>query len=368
MNRRAFLAATTAWLLTPQSQSQLKDLEAQIPSLLKSTNVPGLSLAVFKNNRILWLQGFGVTDRASGAGVDSNTLFEAASMSKPVFAYLVLKLCEQGTLSLDTPLTTYTSRQIIEGDPRINRITARHILSHSSGLVPDWRSPDQPLRIAFNPGERWSYSGEGYFYLQSVVTDLIGHTDPKQCDRFEAGVKVCATDFGETMESRVIKPLGMTSSSYVLNPHFAKRRARPHDVNGNPLPYRPSRAIDLARYGAAGGLITTPADYAKFLMQIIDPMPQDDHHLSAASLREMTTPQIEVSKADDYTIAWGLGWRIASTPKRVYFGHDGANPGFQCIAEACAADRTGFVLMTNSDNGKKLLEKLAPEISRRLHS
>jgi len=367
MNRRAFLTVTTAWLLTTQSQSQLKDLETQIPALLKSTNVPGLSLAVFRNNRILWLQGFGVTDRASGAPVDSNTLFEAASMSKPVFAYLVLKLCEQGTLSLDTPLTTYTTRRFLEGDPRINRITARHILSHSSGLVPDWRSPDDPLRIAFNPGERWSYSGEGYYYLQSVVTDLIGRTDPKHCDQFEAGVKVCATDFGETMESRVIKPLGMTSSGYQWNPHFAKRRARPHDANGNPLPYRTSRSIDLARYGAAGGLMTTPADYAKFLMQIIDPRPQDGHHLSAASLREMTTPQIEVSKADDYTIAWGLGWRIARTPKQIYFGHDGANPGFQCIAEACVADRSGFVLMTNSDNGMKLLEKLAPEISKRLH-
>ncbi len=368
MNRRAFLTATTAWLLTTQSQSQLKDLEAQIPSLLKSTNVPGLSLAVFKNGQIIWLEGFGVTDRASGAPVNSNTLFEAASMSKPVFAYLVLKLCEQGTLSLDTPLTTYTSRRLLEGDPRINRITARHILSHSSGLVPDWRSPDDPLRIASNPGERWFYSGEGYYYLQSVVTDLIGHTDLKQCGQFEAGVKVCATDFGESIESRVIKPLGMTSSSYVLNPQLAKRRARPHDANGNPLPYRTSRATDLARYGAAGGLLTTPADYAKFLMQIIDPKPQDDHHLSAASLREMTTPQIEVSKAVDYTIAWGLGWRIARTPKRVYFGHDGANPGFQCIAETCAADRSGFVLMTNSDNGMKVLEKLAPEISKRLHS
>src|SRR5215469_10150377 len=161
---------------------------------MRTTNVPGLSLAVFRKGRIVWLRGFGVRDRASGVPVDTGTLFEAASMSKPLFAYVVLKLCEKGTLDLDTPLTHYTQRRLLE-DLRLNLITARQILSHTSGLVPDWRSADQPLKIAFTPGEKWSYSGEGYYYRQSIVTELTGSTDPNQCDRFEAGFKVCATDF-----------------------------------------------------------------------------------------------------------------------------------------------------------------------------
>lgn len=380
MNRRAFLSGVAAgvvrgWNLNIDADATVNsawaphssDLEAQIPNLMRATNVPGLSLAVFRNGRIVWLRGFGVRDRASGVPVDTGTLFEAASMSKPVFAYVVLKLCEKGTLDLNTPLTHYTQRRPVD-DPRLKLITARHILSHSSGLVPDWRSRDQPLKIAFTPGKKWSYSGEGYYYLQSIVTELTGRTDPTQCDTFEAGLRVCATNFGEYMESSLVVPFGMRSSGYVPKESFARRRARPHDIKGNPLPYRPNRAIDRARYGAAGGLITTPGDYAKFLMEIIDPKPQDDFHMSASSLQKMMTGQVEVVRTGDDIVSWGLGWRIARTPRAVYFGHGGENPGFQCISEACVADRSGFVLMTNGDNGPKLLEKLAPEISMRLHS
>jgi CubicO group peptidase (beta-lactamase class C family) len=158
------------------------------PALMRATSVPGLSLAVFKRARIVWQDSFGVRDRRSGVPVDSNTLFEAASMSKPVFAHVVLKLCERGILGLDTPLTRYSRHRLLEGDSRLDIITAPHILSHTSGLVPDWRSSEQPLRIAFTPGEKWSYSGEGYYHLQSVITDLTGHTNPQQCDQYEAGL------------------------------------------------------------------------------------------------------------------------------------------------------------------------------------
>lgn len=346
---------------------QNSDLETQIADLMRETNVPGLSVAVFKRERIVWGQAFGVRDRNSGVPVDTGTLFEAASMSKPVFAYVVLKLCETGILDLDTPLTRYTRHRFLEGDSRLDLITARHVLSHTSGLVPNWRSAEQPLKIAFTPGEKWSYSGEGYYYLQSVVTELTGHTDPNQCDNYEASLRVCATDFGQYMESRLV-PLGLKVSGYVERDQFEKHRSRPHDVNGKPLPYRKGRAVDLARYGAAGGLMTTPVDYAKFLMAIVDPKPQDEFHLSRSSLKQMTAPQITVAQVGDDLISWGLGWRIARTRTGVYWGHGGENPGFQCLSEACAEDRSGFVIMTNGDNGAKLLAKLAPEISRRLHS
>ena len=170
------------------------------------------------------------------------------------------------------------------------------------------------------------------------------------------------------MESMLVVPFGMRSSGYVHKPWFDTRRARPHDVKGNPLPYRTGRAIDTARYGAAGGLLTTPGDYAKFMMEVIDPKPQDDHHLSAHSLKEMMTAQVEVTRLGDDIVSWGLGWRIARTPHAVFFGHGGENPGFQCISEACLADRSGFVAMTNGENGGKLLQTLAPELSMRLHS
>ena len=349
-------------------QPHTSELEARIRGLMLAIDVPGLSIAVFKTGKIVWQRGFGVLDSESGIPVDTDTLFEAASMSKPVFAYVVLKLSEKAVLDVNTPLTSYTRRRFVEGDPRLDLITARHILSHTSGLVPDWRSSKEPLRIAFSPGEKWSYSGEGYYYLQSVVTELTGRTYPTQCDNYEADFRVCATDFGEYMESRLVVPFGMRSSGYVWRDQFAQRRARPHDGAGRPLPYRTGRPVDLARYGAAAGLLTTPSDYAQFLINIVNPPPRDEFHLNTASLSQMTTAAIQVAREDSNTISWGLGWRIVTTRCREYFGHGGENPGFQCIAEACAADRSGFVVMTNSDSGAKLLEKLAPDISTRLHS
>src|SRR5690242_19412825 len=123
MNRRAFLSGVatgvlSGWHLNVDADAAVisawaphsRDLKAQISDLMRATDVPGLSLAVFRRGRIVWLRGFGVRDRASGVPVDTGTLFEAASMSKPVFAYVVLKLCEKGTLDLDIPLTHYTQR------------------------------------------------------------------------------------------------------------------------------------------------------------------------------------------------------------------------------------------------------------------
>jgi CubicO group peptidase (beta-lactamase class C family) len=384
MQRRAFFRAGAGWLATaavspspfkPHSDSvknswepHSKELEGKISAAMHATSVPGVSLAIFQRGRIVWQRAFGFKDRESGIPVDTTTLFEAASMSKPVFAYVVLKLCEKGILGLDAPLTHYARHRLFHGEARLDLITARHVLSHTSGLVPDWRSSDQPLRIAFRPGEKWSYSGEGYYYLQSVITDLTGHTDPNQCDTYEAGLRVCATDFGEYMESRLIVPFGMKSSGYVWNDQFAMRRARPHDLSGNPLPYRSARKSDIARYGAAGGLMTTPTDYAKFMIGIVNPKAADNFHLTASSLKEMTTPQVKVTEAgQDAEIWWGLGWRIARTRNGTYFGHDGENPGFQCISEACGADRSGFVIMTNGGNGAKLLAEIAPEVSKRVH-
>jgi len=335
---------------------------------MEATHVPGVSVAVFRNARLAWRQGFGVMNRESGNAVNTETLFEAASMSKPVFAYIVLKLCEEGILDLDTPLTHYTRQRLIDHDSRLDLITARHILSHTSGLVPDWRSSEEPLKIASTPGQKWAYSGEGYYYLQSVVTELTGHAEPSRCGSYEAGLRVCATDFGQFMDTRLVVPFGMKSSGYSWRKEFETNRARPHDVEGTPLPYRSQSAIDLARYGAAGGLLTTPGDYAKFLMAIVSAAPHDHFHLQPAPLARMTAPQIDVAKTDKYTVSWGLGWRIVTTPDRQYFGHGGENPGFQCVSEACAANRSGFVAMTNGENGAKLLEVLAPDISTRLHS
>ena len=126
-------------------------------------------------------------DRSTGVPVDDDTIFSAQSMSKPVFAYRVMKLCEQGMLDLDAPLTKYTTDIFVKNDSRLKEVTARRVLSHTSGL-PNWRSKENPLRISFPPGTKWLYSGEGYHYLQSVLTRVAGHTDESQCGETRDGL------------------------------------------------------------------------------------------------------------------------------------------------------------------------------------
>jgi CubicO group peptidase (beta-lactamase class C family) len=131
----------------------IANLEKQIPGLMKEALVPGLSIAIIKDAKLLWRRGFGVKDSASKEPVDNDTVFEAGSTSKPVFAYVVMKLCEKGVMNLDTPLTKYTSERFLDGDPRLDLITARHVLSHTTGFQ-NWRSKKEPLKIHFQPGEK----------------------------------------------------------------------------------------------------------------------------------------------------------------------------------------------------------------------
>lgn len=328
--------------------------------------VPGLSMGIVKDAQLRWRRGFGVKDAASKKPVDDDTVFEAASMSKPVFAYAVMKLCERGVMDLDTPLTQYTSERFLGGDPRLDLITPRHVLSHTSGFQ-DWRSEKEPLKIHFTPGEKWLYSGEGYSYLQTVVTRLTGHVNQKACAPYEAGVEFCATDIEAYMKANIFAPFGMTSSGYGWNATFEKHLARAHDPKGKPLGPKKPTATDAARYASSGALLTTPTDYAKFLIEVIDPKPPDAFRLRKASLQQMLRPQVTVTKTNEYSISWGLGWRIAHTDNGDLISHGGDNTGFHCLAEASVDRKSGYIIMTNGENGWQLLEKLAPDVSRRLY-
>jgi CubicO group peptidase (beta-lactamase class C family) len=318
------------------------DLEQRLPTLLaQATSVPAVSMALVVDGKLYWHKAFGVKDFESKAPVDNDTIFEAASTSKPVFAYDVMKLCDKGVLDLDTPLTKYTSTRLISGDPRLELITTRRVLSHTSGL-PNWRSRKEPLAIQFTPGERWSYSGEGYSYLQSVVTHLKGKENPSDCKTFD-GATVCESNFDAYMKASLLVPFGMTSSGYL----YREGMARPHDETGKMITDRKATAILAARYGSAGGLHTTPAEYAKFLIEVIDPKPRDAYRLGAGTWMEMIRPQIKISQ----TLSWGLGWGIQHTQAGDIIFHSGDNPGYKALVAASIPRKTGFIIMTNGDRG-----------------
>jgi CubicO group peptidase (beta-lactamase class C family) len=318
-------------------------LERDVPELMKKDGVPGLSIAVIRGGKTTWVHGFGTKETKTDKPVTGETVFEAASLSKPVFAYGVLKLVELGKLGLDVPLTTYLQKPYIPGDDRLVKITARIVLSHRTGF-PNWRGDDGLLPIYFTPGERFSYSGEGYIYLQRVVEQITGKA------------------LNEYMTEAVFTPLGMTSSSYVWRPDFDALTATGHDSDGKPTElWKPREA------GAASTLNTTAKDYALFVEAVLN-----GKGLKPATLRDMETPQIALDpecricikrepKQLSKNLFWGLGWGIQRTDGSDVLWHWGDNGSFKCFVMADPKTRSGVVMFANSENGLEIAKPVIDE-------
>lgn len=323
-------------------ESRIAEWKQGIPRWLRDAHLPGASIAIIDAGKLLWEGQFGLKDAGTGEPVRRDTVFAACSNTKPVFAYAVVKLCEKGVMDLDTPLTTYTSRRIVEGDPRLDLITARHVLTHTTGF-PNWREWGKPLQIQFTPGTKRQYSGEGFSYLQSVVQE------------------VTRQPFAEFMRVNVLDPFGMASSRIVWDDHaYARRLARRHDKDGTPIIAPPETetaaeaAEGLATYGAAAMLHTTAGDYARFLIEIVDPKPADAFRLNERSRRDYLRPQF---KNTEITSS-GLGWLIGQHGALTFFTHAGSAPGWQCESFASAGRKAGFVILTNGDNFLPFREQL----------
>jgi CubicO group peptidase (beta-lactamase class C family) len=314
--------------------------EAGIPQWLRETKMPAVSIAIIRDGRLAWQRAFGIKDTGTNEPVDVNTAFAACSDTKPLFAYGVLKLCEKGVLDLDTPLTKYTTRRIT-ADPRIERITTRHVLNHTTGF-PNWRQ-GKDLPIEFDPGSRNQYSGEGFSYLQSVVEEITHKS------------------FVDFMHDDVLKPLGMTASrvTYEEGTDYARQVARRHDQNGKRIPDNPvtpqKRAEGIARYGAAAMLMTTPTDYATFLLEFLDPKPADAFRLNDASRAEMLRPQVKKTDTTWEGLAWHLE-QIDGIP--LLFSHAGQDAGYYCLCAASTERRSGLMIMLNGDSYVPMLMKM----------
>ena len=340
------------------------DFEPFINKLLKDTKTPGLSLAIIKNGEVTFNKGFGVKNTSTNDPVDTNTTFEAASVSKTVFAYAVMQLCQKKEMDLDTPLSQYYPELFANSDPRFQIITARHVLSHTTGL-PNWRQPEEPFAFNFDPGKDYRYSGEGYYLLQTVLTHLKGKTYPDQCGNYEMDVKVCATDIADYMNENILTPMQMTSSHYIWSEQRAKNSSSAYGDDGRLIDRGHQGAMAMARYASAGGLLTNAKDYSKFLISLFEGPPtrgapagedNDPFRLNAASISTMLTPQIKLKPEQQFDgcTAWALGWGIQERPEGNLIIHSGGNPGFRSLVMGCIEKRSGFAAFTNSDNGGKV--------------
>lgn len=353
------------WPLVPNQSAKapgydigqiIDELTKLIPELMHELVVPGLSIALVSDGKPAWQRGFGLKNGETREPVEPGTVFEAASVSKTVFAYFVLKLCEDQVIGLDTPLSKYVPMSFLGNDPQLDLITPRHVLSHTTGF-PNIRSSDRPLKTYFRPGSQFDYSGEGYWCLQSVIARVKGKEDTSVCAQYEADLKVCATDFDAALNERVLAPFGMKSSGYLWRNEFAGQAASPHDVAGKPhLKKRPT-ATDIARYGAMGELHTTCVDYAKFLIEVLDPKPADQFRLTGGMHREMLRPQVNLKEGEkiDGADSWALGWAIQKRKTGDVILHSGGQDGFRSLTMGSVARKSGFVMFTNSDNGGKVI-------------
>jgi CubicO group peptidase (beta-lactamase class C family) len=331
------------------------ELEAFIEQIMEKADVAGLSCAILNDSQIVYQKAFGYRNKNDGSLNDEQTLFSAASFSKTVFAYLVMLLVEEKVIDLDRPLYEYLDKPLYEypayadlkGDDRYQLITARMALSHSTGF-PNWRflTQDGKLSIMFPPGSRHSYSGEGIALLQMIVESVTGR------------------DLEALAQEKVFQPFGMTRSSYIWQPQFEPNYASPHDEFGRPR----GENIQRTKPDAAGSMVTTASDYARFLVGILNAEGQ-----RKATVDEMLRPQIDINYKrmfgpDAWTmtdenqnihLAWGLGWGRFDTPYGRAFFHTGNGIGWKNYTVTYIDKGIGVVLLSNSDNFESVAEEIA---------
>lgn len=337
----------------------LTALTDSITALTEAAAVQGLTVTVFNDAKALYSHAFGYADLPAGRPLQTSTEIYGASLSKAVFAVLVMKLVERGVLDLDTPLQDYVEQPLwqnhaetwhqdlsaLRDDPRYRRITARMCLSHTTGL-PNWRwfEPDQKLHIHFEPGTRYSYSGEGMTFLQVVLEKITGKP------------------LEQMMREEIFGPYGMTTSSYTWQPRFERDYAVGHRADSSTYPKDKDNA---AR--SASTLETTPDDYARFMEAVLR-----SDGLDSASWREMFSPQIRIrsrtqfgpgaqeeSDANDaIELSYGLGWGLFRTPYGWGAFKEGHGDGFQHYSIVFPERRLGVLLMSNSDNAESVFGQL----------
>lgn len=359
------------------------DFLADLPRLMQALRVPGIGIAVVEQGEVAWSRGFGVAHAPTRAPVAANTLFEDASLSKPVFAYLVLLLADQGVIDLDAPLVRYRRPDYLADHPWIDLVTARDVLRHSTGL-PNWRKDpaNEPLVPAVKPGTRIDYSGEAIFWLQLAVETLTGES------------------LDQSMQRLLFGPAGMRDSSYGWDADIAMRSVHGHRAVDDETPGMPPQMLreqwsaaqvvadrrgkplatwryeDAARAlpevqaiapkglvnwpgdilaNAAASLRTTPRDYAIFMALMVR-APRESWQIAEATRRAMLTRQIDVPGR------WtdkGLGWNLEATPRGPVFCHAGSNGGiFKNFALGDLAGRRALVVLTNAGSGNVLYRRV----------
>jgi CubicO group peptidase (beta-lactamase class C family) len=332
-----------------------------LSSRMEALHVPGVSVAVMHDGKLEWARGFGVMS-IGGPPVTPETLFQAASISKPVTTLAILKLIQAGKLDLDADVNRYLRAWKLPGNEFTQQapVTFRGLLTHSAGVtvhgfegyaagkpipnleqVLNGESPanNPPIRVDMEPGKTWRYSGGGFVIVQEVLSDVTGIPFPK------------------LLHDSVLNPLGMKHSTFQqpLPPELLSQAATPYLDDGSAVPGGPHVYPELA----AAGLWTTPSDLARYIMGIQQALSGRSKRLiSAETARAMLIPGYAIGPVEQQAIGLVVGGSTA----RKYFNHSGGNAGYRCFLVAYQ-NGDGAVVMTNGDNGGPLIEAILRTIA-----
>ncbi len=339
------------------------EIDATVNRVMKAAEVPGMGLAILNDGKIVYLKGYGRRDQEQNLPMTPETVMSGASFTKVAFGDLVMQVVDKDQLNLDKPVYLYLSRplpeyanyQDLSSDPRYKKITARMLLSHTSGF-PNWRwfNEDRKLNIAFEPGTRYAYSGEGLLLLQLVVETITGKP------------------LAELMQEHIFEPFGMPRTSMVWQPRFESDYADGYDEHGRSLgPQRRTKA------DAAGSMLTTVQDFAKFLQAVLEA-----RGMRKQTQEMMLTPQIAILSKHQFPtfstettdenkgiqLSYGLTWGLYRSPYGKAFFKEGHDDGHMNYAVCFEEKKSCIVMMTNSSNGEGMYKELLETLQKNTYT
>lgn len=339
------------------------EIDATVTRLMRAAKVTGVGIAILNDQKVVYLKAYGYRDKEKALPLTPDSVMSAASFTKVAFADMVMQLVHERVLELDKPIYQYLPKPLPEysdykdlaGDGRWKKMTARMLLDHTSGF-PNWRrfEDDQKLHIHFEPGSRFAYSGEGVDLLQLVVE------------------KITNRPLGNLMREKVFDPLGMTRTSMTWKLEFESDHAEGYDEQEKSLgPQRRPRA------DAAGSMLTTPRDFARFIKAVMQ-----GEGLQKESRKAMLSPQIVILSKHEFPplstettdenrairLSYGLGWGLYWTPFGKAFFKEGHDDGWRNYTVCFDDAKTGIVIMTNSSNGESIYKELLETLLRNTYT
>ena len=322
-----------------------------IPEVMKETNTPGISVAIIHNSEILWTKGYGIADTETKLPVNTNTIFQAASISKPLTALAVMKVVQDGKLDLDENINTYLKTwKLPENEfTAKNKVTLRNLLSHTSGVtvhgfpgykvhagIPtllqvlngEYPANTGKIVVATEPNTVFSYSGGGYTIVQQVLIDQL------------------QKPFQEIMKELILAPLGMINSFYsncALNEKQCINATAGHKSDGSQVTGKRHLYPEMA----AAGLWTTAEDLAKFSIEV-------QKSLKGESNKIITKEFMEIMTIPVLTGEYNVGLSNEKMGTELLLGHNGGNEGYTCSMLFHKEKRFGVIFMSNSDRGYEM--------------